>query len=160
MYIGFHCICTPWTPHTHSTGAKEFSKKRRQLRKNVVLFIYAKSVVYPCTNNWPKSNPNFRDTTRNVVKNEILHEIFRIVSRFPATFRVISRKIDCIRSGVWSGWESRPGWPIHTTWTSPSGNNDHISHGIAVTCYLAEVDDQHYVNHVYITCYVYPQNNR
>ena len=29
-----------------------------------------------------KSNQNFRDITRNV-KNEILHEIFRIVSRFP-----------------------------------------------------------------------------
>ena len=30
-----------------------------------------------------KSNPNFRDITRNVEENEILHEIFRVVSRFP-----------------------------------------------------------------------------
>ena len=30
-----------------------------------------------------KSYPNFRDITRNVEENEILHEIFRIVSRFP-----------------------------------------------------------------------------
>ena len=30
----------------------------------------------------PKSNPNFRDITWNVEENEILHEIFRIVSRF------------------------------------------------------------------------------
>ena len=30
----------------------------------------------------PKSNPNFRDITWNVVENMILHEIFRIVSRF------------------------------------------------------------------------------
>ena len=42
-----------------------------------------------------KNNPNVRDITRNVEENQILHEIFRIVSRFPrATFRVISRKID------------------------------------------------------------------
>ena len=40
--------------------------------------------------NWPtmhgpKSNPNFRVITRNVVENMILHEIFRVVSFFPAT---------------------------------------------------------------------------
>ena len=39
---------------------------------------------------YPKSNPNFRDITRNVEENEILHEIFRVVSRF---LLVISRKI-------------------------------------------------------------------
>ena len=31
----------------------------------------------------PKSDPNFRDLTRNVEENEILHEIFPVVSRFP-----------------------------------------------------------------------------
>ena len=31
----------------------------------------------------PKRNPNFRDITRNVEENEILHKIFRVVSRFP-----------------------------------------------------------------------------
>ena len=31
----------------------------------------------------PKSNPNFRDITWNVVENMILHELFRLVSRFP-----------------------------------------------------------------------------
>ena len=31
----------------------------------------------------PKSNPNFRDISWNVVENMILHEIFRVVSRFP-----------------------------------------------------------------------------
>ena len=30
-----------------------------------------------------ESNPNFRDITRNVVESMILHEIFRVVSRFP-----------------------------------------------------------------------------
>ena len=40
----------------------------------------------------PKSNPNFRDIT--VEENKIQHEIFRVVSRFPATFYVLSRKID------------------------------------------------------------------
>ena len=33
----------------------------------------------PC----PKSNQNFRDITRNVKENEILHEIFRVVTCFP-----------------------------------------------------------------------------
>ena len=31
----------------------------------------------------PKSNPNFRDIAWNVEENQILHEIFRVVSRFP-----------------------------------------------------------------------------
>ena len=31
----------------------------------------------------PKSSPNFRDISWNVVENMILHEIFRVVSRFP-----------------------------------------------------------------------------
>ena len=47
-----------------------------------------------------KSNPNFRDITWNVVDNMILHELFRVVSRFPATFHVISRKKDFLWDGV------------------------------------------------------------
>ena len=31
----------------------------------------------------PKSNPNFRDISLNVVENMILHEIFHVVSNFP-----------------------------------------------------------------------------
>ena len=31
----------------------------------------------------PKSNPKFRDITWNVEENEIQHEIFRVLSRFP-----------------------------------------------------------------------------
>ena len=46
-----------------------------------------------CCIHCPKIIYNFRDITRNVEENEILYEIFRIVSRFSATFRVISRKI-------------------------------------------------------------------
>ena len=38
-----------------------------------------KSVSIHC----PKSNPNFRELTRNVEENEIIHEIFRVVSCFP-----------------------------------------------------------------------------
>ena len=34
----------------------------------------------------PKSNQNFRDITRNVEENEMLHELFRSVSRFPYYF--------------------------------------------------------------------------
>ena len=42
-----------------------------------------------------KSNPNFRDIIWNIEENLILHEIFRVVSRFPLyTFHVISRKVD------------------------------------------------------------------
>ena len=42
-----------------------------------------------------KSNPNFRDIIWNVEENLILHEIFRVVSRFPlCTFHVILRKVD------------------------------------------------------------------
>ena len=37
---------------------------------------------------------NVLDITRNIEENEKLHEIFRVVSRFPAASRVISRKID------------------------------------------------------------------
>ena len=55
--------------------------------------------------NWPtmhgpKSNPTFRVITRNVVENMILHEIFRVVSFFPATFHVISRKISFLRDSA------------------------------------------------------------
>ena len=44
----------------------------------------------------PKSNPNIRDTTRNVEENEKLHEIFSVVQYFVSTdtFRVISGKIE------------------------------------------------------------------
>ena len=42
----------------------------------------------------PKSNPNFRDITQNVEENEILLEIFCIVSPFP---RYISYDISEIR---------------------------------------------------------------
>ena len=31
----------------------------------------------------PKSNLNFRDIAQNIEENEILHEIFRVVSPFP-----------------------------------------------------------------------------
>ena len=51
---------------------------------------------------WPKSNQNFRDITRNVEENKILHKIFRVVSRFPATFRVLSLKIDYLGDSVLS----------------------------------------------------------
>ena len=34
----------------------------------------------------PKSNPNFRDKSWNVEENEILHEIFRVASRFRRYF--------------------------------------------------------------------------
>ena len=46
-----------------------------------------------------KGNPNFRDITRKVEENEILHEIFRVVPSFPATFSVMSWKMDYL-------WES------------------------------------------------------
>ena len=36
-----------------------------------------------CCIHCPKIIYNFRDITRNVEENEILHEIFRIKSRFP-----------------------------------------------------------------------------
>ena len=36
-----------------------------------------------CCIHCPKIIYNFRDITRNVEENEILHEIFRVVSRFP-----------------------------------------------------------------------------
>ena len=58
-----------------------------------------------------KSNPNFRDIPRNVEENEMLLEIFRVVHTyvctycrylvFSATFRVISREIDCLWDSVW-----------------------------------------------------------
>ena len=47
-----------------------------------------------------KSNPNFRNITWNVVENMILHEIFRLASRLPATFHFISRKIDFLWDSV------------------------------------------------------------
>ena len=49
---------------------------------------------------WPKSNLNIRDIARNVEEIEILQEIFRIVSGFPAAFRVLSRKMDSLWDSV------------------------------------------------------------
>ena len=49
-----------------------------------------KSVSIHC----PKSNPNFRELTRNVEENEIIHEIFRVVSCFPC-------QILCYTSETW-----------------------------------------------------------
>ena len=40
-------------------------------------------VITPCGVHCPKNNQNFRDITRNVEENEILHVIFRVVSSFP-----------------------------------------------------------------------------
>ena len=48
----------------------------------------------------PKSNKNFRDITGNVVEIMILHEIFRVVTRFPPTFHVVSWKIDFLWDSV------------------------------------------------------------
>ena len=45
--------------------------------------LYSVQCTVQCTIHCPKSNPNFRDITWNVEENEILHEIFRVVSRFP-----------------------------------------------------------------------------
>ena len=38
--------------------------------------------IGPTALHCPKGNPNFRDITRNAGENEILHEIFRLVSSF------------------------------------------------------------------------------
>ena len=56
----------------------------------------------------PKSNLNFLKITRNLEENEILHEIYIaytycIVSRFPVTFCVISRKFDYLWPGTVNG---------------------------------------------------------
>ena len=41
-------------------------------------------LIYSATNtHCSKSNPNLCDITLNLVKNMILHEIFRVVSRVP-----------------------------------------------------------------------------
>ena len=48
----------------------------------------------------PKSNSNFRDITWNVMEDLILQEIFRVLSRFPVTFHVTSRKIDFLWDSV------------------------------------------------------------
>ena len=48
-----------------------------------------------------KSNSNFRYNIKCIVENMILHEIFRVVSRFPRyTFYVILRKIDFLWDSV------------------------------------------------------------
>ena len=57
-----------------------------------IIFVTVHWVQY--IENCPKSNKNFCDITWNVVENMVLHEIFRVVSRFHATFHVISRKLD------------------------------------------------------------------
>ena len=70
--------------------------------------ISLKTVMFSM--HYQKSNQNFRDITWNVEKNEILHYIFCIVSRFPrySTFHVLSRKIDYL----WDSVSSRccPTW--------------------------------------------------
>ena len=43
---------------------------------NLTVYLY---VTVHC----PKSNTNFRDITRKIVENMIVHEIFRVLSRFP-----------------------------------------------------------------------------
>ena len=49
---------------------------------------------------FPKSNLIFRDITRNVEENEILHKIFRVVSVI-----LISMKIDYLwDSKAWLSW--------------------------------------------------------
>ena len=59
-------------------------------------FLYSVDLEYNIryTVHCPKSNPNLRDITQNVEENEILHEIFRAIFRFPTTFRVKYRKIN------------------------------------------------------------------
>ena len=56
---------------------------------DVDILVYYISFLRYC----PKTNPNFCDITWNVEGNDILLEIFRVVSRCPRTFHVISRKI-------------------------------------------------------------------
>ena len=48
----------------------------------------------------PKSNLNFRDISRNVVENMILHEIFRVVSHFPHYISWYITKNDYLRDSV------------------------------------------------------------
>ena len=61
----------------------------------------------------PKSNPNFRDITGSEVENMVLHELFRLVSRFPLG--------QCARFGLVvtvaspPGAGSRLGW-CHWPW--------------------------------------------
>ena len=66
-----------------------------------------------------KSNRNFRDITRNVEENEILHQIFHVVSRFLVIFRVICRKIDYLWDIVykWYKWwlYTSPRWSLGAT---------------------------------------------
>ena len=60
---------------------------------SLIDFAESDSTVLQC----PKSNPNFRDIARNVEENEILHEIFRVVSRFPRYISCyFSKKFDTV----------------------------------------------------------------
>ena len=72
-------------------------------KENNCVFLVTCYLLMLCCIHCPKIIYNFRDITRNVEENEILYEIFRIVSRFPATFRVISRKIYNLWDSVGSG---------------------------------------------------------
>ena len=49
----------------------------------------------------PKSYPNFRDVTCNVEENEILHEIFRLVSSFPPLHFMLYLGISITFGTVW-----------------------------------------------------------
>ena len=56
--------------------------------------------IYICIH-CPKVNRFFRDLTRNVAgKNEIIHEIFRVVSRFPLHFALYLGNFDYILDTV------------------------------------------------------------
>ena len=51
----------------------------------------------------PRSNQNFRDITRNVEESEILHEIFRVVSRFPCyiSFYIVENRLPLEQCMIW-----------------------------------------------------------
>ena len=44
--------------------------------------------------------PRYSMKCASIVENQILHEIFNVVSRFPGSFHVISRKLDFLWDSV------------------------------------------------------------
>ena len=62
--------------------------------------VFIRKFSVHTTSTLSEKSSNFRDLTRNVAENMILLEIFRVVSRFPAIFHVISRKIDFLWDSV------------------------------------------------------------
>ena len=63
------------------------SVKSRLLHMGPRAMCVARPIIYQFQrphNRHCKKNQNFLDITRNVERNEILHEIFRVVSRFPS----------------------------------------------------------------------------